>query len=364
MAASASGSGVGAKRKKATYKGSEEEFDFNCDVLDKLYAEVDLSRHGIGSNSFSSLSSTNTTGTTAATGAAAAASSATAAKQKEEKLARAAAAGGVDGKAKAPVPGEGSRFLASFRRIANESRLVLSVTDGDNVWSATLAYKEFCEHRAKLDLGDGVGWKELFGYMRAAFEQRSRLHIDLSTWAAPTLAVTYHLHETVDLLGRFTLKQIAESKSKLSETTNIMFALLERAKVNALAERTANELRSAKADLQTATNRIRTLNEDLTTLNAKYDELQANAASMAQLGAGHLHGGGVGITGTLADDLDGTGSGSAGGGASGGAAGAASQGGDAATAAAIVVKKKNMSVANPRLKRRKKRGVKIGEADD
>ncbi len=102
----ASGGGDKKRKKPAdNYKGSEDEFNYNCDILDKLYQEVDLERKGSGSNSFSSLSSSNAA--TAGTPASKAGAAAAAAERKADSK--------TDAK-KPPIPGEGSRFIGAMRR--------------------------------------------------------------------------------------------------------------------------------------------------------------------------------------------------------------------------------------------------------
>jgi len=217
-----------------------------------------------------------------------------------------------------------SPMLAHFRKLPNESVLFLVCTDAANVWRAKLGFADFLEHKNNLQVDPNLGWKELFTMIQTAFQRTDKLSFDSSNSNGVCLQATYTLSSQVELSGKFFLTVVDDMDhydewDRTQELSNIIMTLLSINQAKAIQDqKPLLELADAKTEI--------------VNLKAKVESLENEIQHLRETAAGA-------VVSSVEDASSST-----------------------QNAKKKAAKRKNMSVINPGVKRRTKRGVKIGES--
>eukprot|EP00823_Brevimastigomonas_motovehiculus_P005564 TRINITY_DN4138_c0_g1_i1.p1 TRINITY_DN4138_c0_g1~~TRINITY_DN4138_c0_g1_i1.p1 ORF type:complete len:311 (-),score=100.94 TRINITY_DN4138_c0_g1_i1:473-1405(-) len=246
--------------------------------------------------------------------------------------------------------------------------VLLTLTDGTNVWQTKLGYDEFVAHKKQLGLDPSLTWKNLFEMLKKALETPDKLlleSIDSSSSSSSrrrsssmsrsssssnssqsrSLTIIYTLSKGVDLCGSFVVPYLSSSSSSSSKekekeeeedkdrkeemqkvkdtkTKEIINQMLIKLFERSLPS--ASHMDSSHSELAQVKTENATLKATVESLREQVNSLEAEKASLT--------------SSSQSDDAK-----------------------SEETKKRPLIKKEDMSVVNPRMKRRKHKGAKIGE---
>jgi hypothetical protein len=180
------------------------------------------------------------------------------------------------------------RYLCGVKHDQHRSILNLTVSNMVSVWQLSIDFNAFQEHKLAIGMQRGISWHNVFNLLKQAFEINNKLNRGIiytfnnNNEEQLILTVTYTLTSSIELIGQWTLNQLANNSVQArSEMSDLVFDLLEHYKKprDTMRSTQSEEVAKSQREISDLKQQVEQLRSEVDQVTSERDKLALSASN-------------------------------------------------------------------------------------